>query len=970
MKKIILFLAILFTCSTTFAAETYSQAINQAIDNAMNPSGPPDWRASDSSIISINSSDTHGLQYNSSGKLIVRNVAKSSNFSSNYVGQADYAIYGQPAASATWVTTGNDFTEFYKDHGGITTNTALINVVERGLGMDEYTNVTKYHNAIVEFAVTADNNHIMRPSKNPDATTYNRTQYGDSDTDFPFRQPTGMSDTVYKNFKDYYASWYASALTGATFPWTQLGYSYFWGNGASPVLTLDQIQGMTEFILPGQTPVTIYAIYSTASYIYTKNKNGAFSSDADAQYGNGFPNFNVTGACDTLWAGHSFQNNVSRSASSPNTITIASGQSVSGGEGILVWSLNYKVTNNGTISGTTRNKYNIAGTDNIGILFMGDTSTDYGTPITSGINELINSATGIIGDVGAGTAVKIVNGDTTITNSGTIRGATAVEIASGTTTITNSGAGAIAGDVVLTSSGAMNLSNDQLEFTGDYTQASTSALKLDVNSLVLDYGSMNIIGAATLGGTLKTTTTGSYALGDVLTDFIQTTGGVTGTFDTLDTPITPTIIWKPLVGGDDIDLVATRDYDNYPLRQFLNDNQRNVASVMQLVLPAATGDLAVVKNAIDGLSTNAQVADAYSQTSPDRLSGIPNIAFTSATMQFANLQSHMEELRTGIPRGMSFNTFTGSFAGNLLKQDRVLIAYDGDDWAKFSRESNTHAATDKKFGFFINGEGDFGNQGAFTNEPGFDYVSGGVTAGFDYKLLNGLIVGADVGYLRTSSSLGGAGGSIDIDSISYGLYSTYSWKILYLDLAAQFASNIYHTDRKINFGGLDRNAKANPFGQQWTIAGGTGCDFHVKSLVTGPTLTMKYSQLWIDSFLESGADSLDLDVSAQDAQSCQFGIGWRAEYELRIDKHVLFPEAHISFQHEFLNDSRSIEAKLAGSVFNTSTGENKSPDFCLLGCGMAFRLTNSVLFNVQYQAQVGQYKYVAQNVNGNVKIYF
>jgi hypothetical protein len=46
---------------------------------------------------------------------------------------------------------------------------------------------------------------------------------------------------------------------------------------------------MSEFIIPGGTSVQIYAIYSPQSYIYTLNKNGAFSSDADAQFGNVSP---------------------------------------------------------------------------------------------------------------------------------------------------------------------------------------------------------------------------------------------------------------------------------------------------------------------------------------------------------------------------------------------------------------------------------------------------------------------------------------------------------------------------------------------------------------------------------------------------------------------------------------------------------------------------------------------------------
>lgn len=98
-----------------------------------------------------------------------------------------------------------------------------------------------------------------------------------------------------------------------------------------------------------------------------------------------------------------------------NEIFIESGGSVSGGQGILVWSLNYDVINHGNISGATSGKFGLAETENIAILFKGDTSTDYGTPITAGSNRVENR--GVISS--SGTAIKADSGDTVIVNHGT-----------------------------------------------------------------------------------------------------------------------------------------------------------------------------------------------------------------------------------------------------------------------------------------------------------------------------------------------------------------------------------------------------------------------------------------------------------------------------------------------------------------------------------------------------------------------
>ena len=423
-------------------AENFEDSVRNAQRHADDPTAPPPGWLTTNLVKIPDSGGTFGLQYDTGGNLIVRTATYSSYFTSNYVGQINYAIHGAPATDAAFVTTGNDFTRFYDAKGVGLTNTPLINFVERSVGIN---NDSKYvHNAIVEYSVNPTDNYIMRPTKNPDIRTVNTTQYGNPDT-FQFQQPSDMSNAVFNAFKTYYAATQKTAYvipspSNRDFPWTQLGYTYYWGTAAA---TLSDIQGCTEFILPGGTPVSIYGIYATVSYIYTKNKGGVLSNAAGAQYGNGFASFDITDACDTVWAGHMFQNNVRRSSSNPNEIIIELLGTVKGGQGILVWSLNYNVTNKGVIGGPTTAKFGITGTDNIAILFEGDTSTGKGTPITNGINRLTNS--GFISSAGANSvAVEVVNGNTEINNTGTIysEGATpntyAIWLQAGTNTVTNS----------------------------------------------------------------------------------------------------------------------------------------------------------------------------------------------------------------------------------------------------------------------------------------------------------------------------------------------------------------------------------------------------------------------------------------------------------------------------------------------------------------------------------------------------
>jgi outer membrane autotransporter protein len=386
-----------------FAEDKYPQyleSVQLAVEHAANPAN---WRPASLFVIpDTTTGTTEGLTYDGAN-LIVRTATRSSNFSSNYVGQANYKIWKptDPQHYATWVTTGNDATKFLQANGVNGAN--VMTLLERGLGMD----ATGTHDAIVEYAV--DTQYLLRPTRNPDISQYLPGEYG-ADLPFPDVPPAGMSLETFNNFKAYYDYWKGDSGPGAPhpFPWTQLGYTFFWGNGYS----LANINGMSEFILLGGTPAQIHGIYATQSYIYTLNKGGVFSADADAQYGNGFASFNVDGSCDTLWAGHRFQKNVSHDTENPNQIIITPDGSISGGQGILVWSLNYDLENRGVISDATGAKFGIAGTGNVAVLFKGDTTTAYGAPVAEGINRLTNY--GVIES--PGTAVKVEAGDSLIAN--------------------------------------------------------------------------------------------------------------------------------------------------------------------------------------------------------------------------------------------------------------------------------------------------------------------------------------------------------------------------------------------------------------------------------------------------------------------------------------------------------------------------------------------------------------------------
>jgi hypothetical protein len=150
---------LLFLRGIVSAAElspTYTESVQIAQDHAISPTG---WTAP--SLFTIpDPAGTEGLTY-SGGMLIVRTATKSRNFKTNYVGQAGYKIYGPATTEASWVTTGNDATNFLRAHGA--TGAPTYDLLERGLGMDATGTHRRYRRVCRGQPST-----LLRPTRNPE----------------------------------------------------------------------------------------------------------------------------------------------------------------------------------------------------------------------------------------------------------------------------------------------------------------------------------------------------------------------------------------------------------------------------------------------------------------------------------------------------------------------------------------------------------------------------------------------------------------------------------------------------------------------------------------------------------------------------------------------------------------------------------------------------------------------------------
>ncbi len=187
-----------------------------------------------------------------------------------------------------------------------------------------------------------------------------------------------------------------------------------------------------------------------------------------------------------------------------------------------------------------------------------------------------------------------------------------------------------------------------------------------------------------------------------------------------------------------------------------------------------------------------------------------------------------------------------------------------------------------------------------------------------------------------------------------------------------YTLNLFDLERDLSFGGLSRRANSSTTAHQFNAYGEAGYDFKVGGLVVTPNATIAYSHLWVDGFTENGADSLNLTVAGQGAESLQSGLGGRVTLPFEACGLKIFPQIFASYQHEFSNDSRSLDARFtqAGSTFVFRT-DALDRDFALVGGTLAAAgLAKNLIVQLDYSAEVGGENYTAHFVNAGFKYSF
>ena len=533
------------------------------------------------------------------------------------------------------------------------------------------------------------------------------------------------------------------------------------------------------------------------------------------------------------------------------------------------------------------------------------------------------SLSGIID--GTGSLTK--KGDGTLTLSG-------ASTYSGGTTI-NSGTLALGANNALPAAGTLGVSSGGAFDMGGFTQtlgafASSGTLKMQLQPGVTN---LTVAGNAALDGTLSVNFAPQvFTAGQTFTPLAA--GTVSGTFSSIVSPAA--LLFTPTYSATSL-LLTVSLVPFYDIAA--TGNQRAVGAGLEPFRVAPTGDMSTVLGNMYTLDA-AQLQAAFDQIGPSSFGSMRQMGVAASGMQSAVLSRRAMVLSDGAGH-------TGLAAMDMNEQSMRYTP--SATAAKSAPPEKRETQSGSPLGFFAAGVGATARINDSSEISGYTLYDGGLLAGADYQLGGHAAVGVLLGYLHgQASDFSLQTGKVTDDSARYGAYAAGYADNFHITAYAGRAEDYYSTSRGVAFGNISRTATAKPRGSEINLYTGASCDFKWAGGRLSPLAELNYDKFEINPFAETGADSLNLNVGSQTAESMRSNLGARFSAQRGMGAYTLASYISASWRHEFKTQSL-IDARFAagGGEFSVSAGDF-GRNGLLAALGVSANWDNRTIFTFDY----------------------
>ncbi len=593
--------------------------------------------------------------------------------------------------------------------------------------------------------------------------------------------------------------------------------------------------------------------------------------------------------------------------------------------------------------------------DNGSLIFAGTGTVNF-TSVISGTGNVIQNGTGT----------------TILSGRNTYSGGTIIELG---TLLVNNPQALGTGNVVV-NGGVLGADPQPINVLANYTQNAGGTLQLNIAGRAAgQFDVLNVTGNAGLNGTLRLLNQGYQPQNGDKLKLVTTGGTVTGRFATVQNPFT-------LASGfNTIALVYARQSVTL---EFLKLNPTPpppsppgppiVVSITDFASFAFTPNQRAAAHLLDATQLDPRAANLVSffnqepfadyqsdfdKISPQGLTAFYEITFSNANIQRLNLDDRLDDIHHG----------SNGFSSNMkVNGGTVSLESGGADGKSFKNvvEPVLQHTRENRWGVWVTGFGDFVSVDADSNAQGYNFTTGGVTLGIDFRITDQLAIGIMGDYSHTWTSINPAG-HMDVNSGRGGVYATWYNHGLYFNGAIYGGYNSYDSGRS----GLAGLATGSTQGAEWSTYISGGYDFHFGALTVGPIAALQYTSVGIDGFSEQGSLA-PLDIHSDSAQSLRSDVGFRVFYQWQVGKVLVTPSLTAGWEHEYKYSALPITAGFAGIPGPSATffGPNEGHDSAIISAGVSVQLSPSIVTYLNYDGQLGRENYDSNAVTGGVRISF
>ncbi|QLA19170.1 autotransporter outer membrane beta-barrel domain-containing protein [Desulfolutivibrio sulfoxidireducens] len=506
---------------------------------------------------------------------------------------------------------------------------------------------------------------------------------------------------------------------------------------------------------------------------------------------------------------------------------------------------------------------------------------------------------------------------------------------------TLSGTGVIHGNVI--GNGVISPGNSPGDLTvvGDLTLNAGSLLAMEITTF--DNDTLLVTGATAIhGGTLRlSVASGIYRAGDSFT-LVSSEQGITGDFDAVTVgSASPFLLFDVETGDDAVEATVLRL--PYTIAATTRNAQGAAAGLFGATY-AATTSMQILLGTIDFTSAS-EVARGLRQMSPEPYSALNETAFSSMRLFSDTIRDRAYARRSG-----GETLLTAVSAGNIGRLTQLASAAGVSD----AGGGLDIKGTGTGMALFVKPVGQYQSFDNGHNRTGFQSWQYGVMAGGDAQVTDNFLAGFQVGYVHSdlrfkddATSTGYA------DAFLGGVYASATAGGFYADGLVQAGAAVNHLDRRIEFGSISRQPTGKYTSFLFGASLSTGYEWTFGNFQAGPVGTLDYGYVSNPGFAESDPD-LGLTVQGFTGNSLKTGLGAKISGTFTAgETTTISPDVALRWGHEFLNSSRSIEARYNGSPtsgFLSRTGD-AARDTLLVDAGVSFGVSESTKLYVRYSGE-------------------